>query len=242
MSQKYIPVVKFLPSLALVGVLVALLPHAWSEAPTEEEQKNATPEEVLQDLMEGNKRFAAGKVTVQDIEGRIGQTFEGQFPKAYILSCVDSRVPVEKVFDQSIGDVFVGRVAGNVEDLAQLGSMEFATAVAGSKLVIVLGHENCGAVKGACDHVKLGNLTQLLHEISASANDVTGVAKEDRNSKNLEYVNAVVESNVVKTIADIRARSEVLSDLEKEGKIKIVGAVYSLQTGKVELLEETEEE
>ena len=143
-----------------------LVATAENLAPSADEQKSLAPDGVLKDLMAGNKRFVAGKLTDPNIESRISQTSKGQYPKAYILSCVDSRVPVEQVFDQGIGDIFVGRVAGNVEGVPQLGSMEFATAAAGVKLVMVLGHEACGAVKGACDHVKLGNLTHLLAEIT----------------------------------------------------------------------------
>ena len=135
----------------------------------------------LKDLMEGNKRFVAEDLTASNIEKRIEQTSTGQYPKAYILSCVDSRVPVEMVFDQGIGDIFVGRVAGNVEGMEQLGSMEFATAAAGVKLVVVLGHEACGAVKGACDHVKLGNLTDLLAEITPSVDAVEGFEDDQKN-------------------------------------------------------------
>ena len=206
-------------------------------APTEEAQKALTPDGVLKDLMAGNKRFVGGKLTEANIEKRVEQTSSGQYPKAYILSCVDSRVPVEMVFDQGIGDIFVGRVAGNVEGVEQLGSMEFASAAAGVKLVMVLGHEACGAVKGACDHVELGNLTDLLAEIKPSVDAVEGFEDDQKNSKSKEFVAAVVEENVRQTVADVRERSKVLADLEKEGKIKIVGALYSLHTGEVTLME-----
>lgn len=197
-----------------------------------------TPEAVLKDLMEGNARYVAGEVTDANIPARIEMGANGQNPKAYILSCVDSRVPVEQVFDEGIGDIFVGRVAGNIEDVSQLGSMEFATAAAGAKLVMVLGHEACGAVKGACDHVELGNLTALLDEIEPAVNAVEGFEDDQKNSKNKDFVAAVVDKNVRITVANIRERSEVLANLEKEGKIKIVGALYSLQDGKVTLIEE----
>lgn len=206
-------------------------------APSAEVQKALTPDGVLKDLMAGNKRYLTGKLTEPNIEKRIAQTSTGQHPKAYILSCVDSRVPVEQVFDQGIGDIFVGRVAGNVEGVPQLGSMEFATAAAGVKLVMVLGHEACGAVKGACDHVKLGNLTDLLAEITPSVDAVEGFEDDEKNSKNKKFVAAVVEENVRQTVADVRTGSEVLANLEKEGKIKIVGGIYSLHTGEVTLLD-----
>jgi len=157
-------------------------------------------------------------------------------PDSVLKECIDSRVPVETVFDQGIGDIFVGRVAGNVENVDQLGSMEFATKLAGSKVVMVLGHTNCGAVKGACDGAELGNLTELLRKIKPAVEAVEGHEKEGRNSKNKKFVNEVVEKNVNLTVSDIRDRSKVLADLEKEGKIKIVGAMYDLHTGKVTIV------
>jgi carbonic anhydrase len=231
------------PSISLVAsfIAVSFFPStltAENLPPTAEEQKALTPAAVLKDLMEGNKRYVAGEVSAPNIEARIAATSTGQSPKAFILSCVDSRVPVEQVFDQGIGDIFVGRVAGNIEDVSQLGSMEFATAAAGAKLVLVLGHEACGAVKGACDHVKLGNLTELLAEIEPAVNAVEGFEANTKNSKNKEFVDAVIDKNVRMTVADIRKRSKVLADLEKEGKIMIVGALYSLQDGSVTLIEE----
>ncbi|MGB6221117.1 carbonic anhydrase family protein [Haloferula sp.] len=205
--------------------------------PTAEEQKALTPKAVLDQLMAGNARYAEGKLANPNIEKRLKATSTGQFPKAYILSCVDSRVPVEMVFDQGIGDVFVGRVAGNIESVEQLGSVEFATKAAGAKLVMVLGHEACGAVKGACDHVKMGNLTALLAEIEPAVNAVEGFEEDQENSKNPEFVAAVIEKNVRMTVADLRKRSEVLSELEKNGDIMIVGGVYDLDDGKVTLLD-----
>ena len=221
---------------ALAAMLTSPL---WGQnlPPTADAQAALTPDGVLGDLMDGNKRFVAAELRDANVRNRIRATSSGQYPKAYILSCVDSRVPVEQVFDQGIGDIFVGRVAGNVESVDQLGSMEFATAAAGVKLVMVLGHEACGAVKGACDHVELGNLTALLGEISPSVDAVKGFDKADRSSKNKAFVAAVVEENVRQTVADLRTRSEVLAKLEREGKIKIVGGLYSLHTGEVTLLD-----
>ena len=219
-----------------LSLILSGLAFADKLQPTAESQAALTPDSVLADLVAGNERYADGSVSEVDISKRREAATKGQFPKAYVLSCVDSRVPTEQVFDQGIGDIFVGRVAGNVEGIDQLGSIEYATAVAKVKLVMVLGHESCGAVKGACDHVKLGNITGLLHEISPAVESVTDVEGE-KNSKNKKFVAAVVEKNVRKTVADIRERSEVLTNLEKEGKIKIVGGVYSLHTGKVTLLD-----
>jgi carbonic anhydrase len=204
---------------------------------TAEEQKAMTPDAVLTALLEGNKRYMAGKISDPNIKARIKASASGQYPKAVILSCLDSRVPVEQVFDVGIGDIFVGRVAGNVENEDQLGSMEFATAAAGAKLVMVLGHEACGAVKGACDGVEMGNLTALLDKIEPAVEAVDGFEKSERTSKNPDFVAKVVEKNVRLTVADIRKRSSVLAGLEKEGKIKIVGAVYSLHDGSVTLLD-----
>lgn len=224
---------KLLTTLCAIGLITPAF--ADSLAPNAEEQQKLTPDTVLKDLMEGNQRFAAGKASEPNILARVEMGTKGQFPKAYILSCVDSRVPVEQVFDQGIGDIFVGRVAGNIESVEQLGSIEFATKVAGSKLVMVLGHEACGAVKGACDHVELGNLTNLLAEIKPAVEAVKG--HEDRSSGNSAFVNEVIEKNVRMTVADLRKRSTVLAELEKSGAIKIVGAVYSLHDGKVRLLD-----
>lgn len=204
--------------------------------PTAESQEALTPESVLKDLVEGNKKYVSGEIDDPNIAVRREAATAGQFPKAYILSCVDSRVPVEQVFNQGIGDLFVGRVAGNIETEEQLGSMEFAAAVGKVKVIMVLGHEACGAVKGACDHVELGNLTTLLKQINPAVEKVTG-HEDDRSSKNKDFVAEVVAKNVGLTVADIRERSQVLADMEKEGKLKIVGGVYSLQTGEVTLHE-----
>jgi len=225
-------------TLKLATALFALGAATFANAQTSaEKQQSITPDEVITELMEGNKNYVAGKLTQIDLNKQIKATTKGQHPKAVILSCIDSRVPVELVFDQGVGDIFVGRVAGNVENEDQLGSMEFATKLAGSKVVMVLGHTACGAVKGACDHAKLGNLTTLLSKIDPAVKAVEGHEEKGRNSKNLDFVNAVVHANVHQTVADIRQKSEVLSELEKEGKIKIVGAIYDLATGQVSLLD-----
>lgn len=204
--------------------------------PSAAQQQALTPKGVLTELLDGNRRFVEGNLTPGNTRARIAATADGQYPKAFILSCVDSRVPVEQVFDQGIGDLFVGRVAGNVESVDQLGSIEFATKVAGAKLVMVLGHEACGAVKGACDHVELGNLTALLHEIKPAVDAMTNYPEGKRTSKNKEFVEAVIAKNVELTVADLRKRSPLLAEMEKAGQIMIVGALYSLHTGKVALL------
>ncbi|MFT6179307.1 MAG: carbonic anhydrase [Paracoccaceae bacterium] len=203
--------------------------------PTKAEQTALTPDGILKDLMAGNEQFATNQQSSSNVGNRRAKATEGQYPKAYILSCVDSRVPVEQVFNQGIGDLFVGRVAGNIETAEQLGSMEFATALSGVKVVMVLGHEACGAVKGAADNAKLGNLTTLLEQITPAVDGVEGF-EADRSSKNKEFIGSIIEKNVAMTVADIRSRSTVLANLEKDGKIMIVGAVYSLTTGKVSLV------
>lgn len=203
---------------------------------TKEIQGALAPNAVLQDLLEGNARYVANNLTGTNVTELVKQTTGGQFPKAVILSCIDSRVPVELVFDQTIGDVFVARVAGNFENVDILGSMEYSCKVAGSKLVFVLGHESCGAVKAACDGVELGNITALLSNINPAvklaSEQVDGVA----NSSNSEFVAKTVENNVKLSIERIREKSPILAEMEKNGEIVIAGGVYSLQTGKVTML------
>ncbi|AOW21308.1 carbonic anhydrase family protein [Urechidicola croceus] len=203
---------------------------------TKEAQDNLTPKGVLNDLLEGNERFVNNTTNQVDNSALIGQTTTGQYPKAVILSCIDSRVPVETVFDQAIGDIFVARVAGNFENIDILGSMEYSCKVAGSKLVLVLGHESCGAVKAACDGVELGNITEMLEKIipavKKSSEEVEGVA----DSSNKDFVAKTVENNVVMTIERIREKSPILNEMEQNGEIEIVGGVYSLATGKVNMI------
>lgn len=201
-----------------------------------EVQLSLSPNDVLQDLLEGNLRFINNdleKVAHLDL---VKQTISGQYPKAVVLSCIDSRVPVEQVFDQAVGDVFVTRVAGNFENTDILGSLEYSCAVAGSKLVFVLGHESCGAVKAACDGVKLGNITSMLDNIMPAVKKSSEEIEGEKNSSNNDFVAKTVENNVLLTIDRIRDKSEILRELENNDKIKIVGGVYSLQTGKVNML------
>jgi carbonic anhydrase len=205
-------------------------------AVTKDIQSAMTPQGVLADLLEGNKRFVSGKPEGADNSALVNQTTGGQYPKAVILSCIDSRVPVETVLDQAIGDIFVARVAGNFENTDILGSLEYSCNVAGSKLILVLGHESCGAVKAACDGVELGNITAMLSNImpavKKSADEIDGEA----NSSNKEFVAKTVENNVRLTIDRIRQKSQILNEMEDNGEIAIVGGVYSLHTGKVEML------
>ena len=201
-----------------------------------EVQTNLSPSDVLNDLLEGNDRFTNNELAEVAHLDLVEQTITGQYPKAVVLSCIDSRVPVEQVFDQAIGDIFVARVAGNFENEDILGSLEYSCAVAGSKLVLVLGHESCGAVKAACDDVKLGNITHLLSNIMPAVKKSSGEVEGENNSSNSSFVAKTVENNVLLTIDRIREKSPILKDLEDQGSIKIVGGVYSLQTGKVNML------
>jgi carbonic anhydrase len=223
-------------TLFLMGTLFLGISIARGQV-TQAEQEALTPDTVLTALMEGNARFVAGTLTDPDIAGRISESATGQYPKAVVLSCLDSRVPVELVFDQGIGDIFVGRVAGNIENGDQLGSMEFATKLSGAKLVLVLGHSGCGAIKGAVDGAKLGNLTGLLEKIRPAVDQVKGFSSEERKSANASFVAKVIEENVRQTVADIREKSPVMAEMERKGEVKIVGAIYDLKTGKVSLLE-----
>lgn len=203
---------------------------------TKDVQSALTPNSVLQDLMQGNQRFINGNSQATDNSALINQTITGQFPKAVVLSCIDSRVPVETVLDQAIGDVFVARVAGNFENVDILGSLEYSCNVAGSKLILVLGHESCGAVKAACDGVELGNITSMLENIMPAVRKSAEEIDGEANSSNKEFVARTVENNVRLTIERIRENSQILTEMEDNGDIQIVGGVYSLQTGKVNML------
>ena len=203
---------------------------------TKQVQDTLTPESVLQDLLAGNERFINGESQAVDNTALISQTTGGQFPKAVILSCIDSRVPVETVLDQAIGDIFVSRVAGNFENTDILGSLEYSCKVAGSKLVLVLGHEACGAVKAACDGVELGNITHLLSNILPAVKQSADEVEGELNSTNKAFVAKTVENNVTMTIDRIREKSPILKEMEDFGEISIAGGVYNLHTGKVEML------
>ena len=213
-------------------------PEPVSEVLTAAAQKGMSPEQVLADLKAGNERFAAGKLTARDYKAQAEATaVGGQYPKAVILGCVDSRVPPEIIFDQGIGDVFVGRVAGNVEDVNMVGSFEFATKVAGSKVVVILGHTSCGAIKGAADGVELGNLTELLNDFDAPIARADEATEGEANSSNTEFLNLAIEENVRQTIADLLDSSDVMSEMIEAGDLLVVGGVYDLATGRVAWLD-----
>ena len=213
---------------------------------TKDSQSELTPDAALKLLMDGNARFVANKpINTDDYRSQAKTTSDdGQFPFATILSCIDSRVSVEHIFDLNNGDAFNGRVAGNVVSEEMLGSFEFATQLAGSKVVMVLGHTKCGAVKGACDGAKLGNLTTLLDVINPSVEKIRKGWKEgeETNSKNAKFVQEVSDENVRATMRDILKKSEVIKKLVDEGKVKLVGGMYDISTGKVTLLEAEAEE
>ena len=208
-----------------------------TKALTAETQAALTPADVIQLLKDGNERFLAGEALERDFLGQVRQTAEGQYPMAAILGCIDSRVPHEIVFDKGVGDVFSARVAGNFINTDILGSLEFATAVTGSKAIVVLGHTECGAVKGACDSVELGNLTSTLANLApavSAAEDVEG----EHTSKNKDFVQAVAHENVEITVQNIVDRSPVIRGLVEEGSLVVVGAMYDVATGKVTFYED----
>lgn len=207
-----------------------------NKAINKEIQEALSPDDVLKDLLAGNERFIANKPAAVAHLDLVKDTITGQYPKAVVLSCIDSRVPVEQVFDQAIGDIFVARVAGNFENTDILGSIEYACAVAGSKLIFVLGHESCGAVKAACDGVALGNITSMLANIMPAVKKSSEEVAGEANSSNKKFVAKTVENNVLLTMQRIPERSNILSDMLDTDEIKIVGGVYSLKTGKVHLV------
>lgn len=204
---------------------------------TEERRNALTPDDVVKEFQEGNTRFIKDSLTPRNRQQRIQGTGEAQYPKGMVLSCIDSRVPVEEIFDQGLGDIFVGRIAGNFADEEMLGSMEFATKVAGSKVIVVLGHENCGAVKSAIDNVELGNITAMLEHIKPAVAMTDNFPEDQRTIKNNEYVNEVVKNNVRHTKEEIRNNSPIIAEMEKNGEIKILGAFYDVTDGTVKFLE-----
>tara|TARA_B100000795_G_C22805217_1_gene444383 strand:+ start:5796 stop:6425 length:630 start_codon:yes stop_codon:yes gene_type:complete len=207
------------------------------KAHTKETQAEITPQKSLTFLKEGNLRFQNNLKANRNLLEQVNDTSDGQFPFATILSCIDSRVSAELVFDQGLGDIFSVRIAGNFVNEDILGSMEFACKLAGTKLIVVLGHTSCGAVKGACDNAKMGNLTKLLEKITPAVNAVTEPKDISlRNSKNLEFVDTVSEKNVLLTIERIHNESPILTEMEKNGEIKIVGAMYDVNTGTVNFI------
>lgn len=208
------------------------------KAHTKETQATMTPQKSLQFLKEGNQRFQNNLKANRNLLEQVNDTSDGQFPFATILSCIDSRVSAELIFDQGLGDIFSVRIAGNFVNEDILGSMEFACKLAGTKLIVVLGHTSCGAVKGACDDAKLGNLTGMLAKIKPAVESVSEPKdKTKRNSQNLDFVDAVAEKNVALTIDKIRNLSPILKEMEEKNEIDIVGGMYDINTGAVTFFE-----
>ena len=237
--------------ISLVAMMAVLSFSAFAQKETKEEQKvrksgittkkkqaETTPQQALQALKDGNVRFATGKPkNQQNYRKQVAFTAKGQNPHYAIVSCLDSRVSVDDIFDLNNGDAFNARIAGNIVNEDILGSLEFATAVSGADVIVVLGHTNCGAIKGACDDVKLGNLTGLLDKIQPAVLEIgKDWTKGEKNSKNHEFVEAVGHENVELQMNVIKEKSPILKELIDKGKVILVGAVYDLETGKVSFI------
>lgn len=203
---------------------------------TKDSQRAMSIQDSKQMLMDGNQRFLNSATLNRNLHDQIKSTATGQYPFAAIVSCIDSRIPTEVIFDQGVGDIFNARVAGNFVNTDILGSLEFACKLAGSNLIVIMGHTSCGAVKGACDHAKLGNLTSMLDNINPALANVKTEEGEDRSSKNLDFVNRVSEENVRLNIAKLKAESPVLNEMVEAGEIAVVGAMYDVKTGAVNFL------
>ncbi len=199
---------------------------------TQESQKSITPREALQYLEHGNDRFIKNLKAHRNLLQQANETSDAQYPFATILSCIDSRTSAELIFDQGLGDIFSVRIAGNIVNTDIIGSMEFACKVAGSKLIVVLGHTKCGAIKGACDHIEMGNLTELLSKIQPAVYQEKTIVN-DRNSKNEQFVENVAKINVKRSVKSIIERSNILEKMIKDGEIGIVGAMHNIETGNV---------
>lgn len=203
---------------------------------SKETQTHLTPDLAIQILKDGNDRFVKNLKTNRNLLQQVNETSDGQYPFATILSCIDSRTSAELVFDQGLGDIFSIRIAGNILNEDILGSMEFATKVIGTKVIVVLGHTKCGAIVGACNHVEMGNLTTLLNKIQPAIYKETET-KENRTGGNAAFVKNVTEINVHLTIDRIRRESPIIAELEKEGSIKIIGGMYNVENGQVTFFE-----
>lgn len=227
-----------LSTLTIAALLFThCLHHASAaETMTKEGQTATTPAQALQKLKDGNARFVAGKPEKRDHLKQVKETSKGQYPFASVVSCLDSRTSTEIIFDQGIGDAFNARIAGNIVNSDILGSLEFASKVAGSKLIAVIGHTKCGAIKGACDNAQLGNLTGLIEKMKPAVAATNSKEGEDRSSHNAEFVDRVAETNVRQTMDNIRKNSPVLAEMEKAGQLQIVGGMYDIGTGKITFL------
>jgi carbonic anhydrase len=210
------------------------------KAHTHESSATLTPQKALTFLKEGNARFINNLKVNRNLLQQANDTRDNQFPFAAILSCIDSRTSAELIFDQGLGDVFSIRIAGNVVNTDIMGSLEFACKVAGSKLIVVLGHTNCGAIKAACDHVELGNVTELLAKIQPAIYEEKEFNQsEQRTSKNSKFVENVSELNVRRSVKAILSRSYILDTMINKGEIAIIGAMHDLATGEVTFIDDT---
>ena len=199
---------------------------------TKETQDLLTPDHAIEILKEGNQRFVNNIKAHRNLLQQINETSSGQFPFAAILSCIDSRTSAELIFDQGLGDILSIRIAGNILNDDILGSMEMACKVAGSKLIVVLGHTKCGAIEGACNNIELGHITTLLHKIKPAI-EIETETKTERNAANISFVKNVTINNVILTVQKVKAESPLLAEMEKDGQIKIIGGLYDLDTGRV---------
>lgn len=207
---------------------------------TQDLQAKITPQDALDILKQGNQRFVNNLKANRNLLQQANETRDGQWPFAVFLSCIDSRTSCELIFDQGLGDIFSIRIAGNIVSTDVLGSMEFACKVSGAKLIVVLGHSNCGAVKGACDHVEMGNLTELLAKLQPAVYEERTVSNPDeRNSRNYQFVENVSAINVRRSVKAIISRSYILEQMIEKGEIAIVGGMHDLESGAVEFYEDT---
>jgi carbonic anhydrase len=221
-------------AMLLAGTNIKSINNAWTYTQTSETLKAMTPQVALQRLQDGNNRLVSGKMKKRDLLQQAELTHRSQFPFAFILSCVDSRVSPELIFNQGLGDVFSGRVAGNVVNEDQLGGMEFATNAVGSHIIVVMGHTSCGAVRGACGDVEMGNLTQLLNKIKPAVDTVKknkGVDKLDCNDA--QTIDAIAKQNVMNMMQEIKEHSPLVNDLVNQKQVMVIGAMHDLKTGRV---------
>lgn len=196
-------------------------------------QASITPDIAIEMLKAGNQRFVNNKKINRDLLKQVKETADGQYPFAAVVSCIDSRIPTEVIFDKGIGDIFNARIAGNIVNEDILGSLEFACKLAGAKAIVVMGHTGCGAVKGACDDAQLGNLTQMLDKIKPAVELTPTDEGEPRNSANTSFVNKVADKNVELTIQNIKKKSAVLNEMLQQGELAIIGAMYHVETGEI---------
>lgn len=215
---------------------IVMLDKFNAKTQTKELQDAVSPAKAIELLKNGNRRFFKNRRLQRMLKKQVFQTSSGQYPFAAILSCIDSRVPSEIIFDQGIGDIFNCRIAGNVLNKDILGSLEFACGVAGAKVIVVMGHTSCGAVKGACNKVKLGNLTQLLEKLSSAIDGVKSETTVEMPANDPTFIDKVAARNVLQTIDDIKKESVILNSLLLTDKIDIVGAMYDVQTGEAKFL------